>query len=168
MKTLLGEVFYFYRNFLGGALISARNRAGTIRRLSPTIVAKCSRFNESIPNHKKSILVTTVNMGKMPYYGHKVNSNTEACQLSVVLSIHWTLSIAILSLFELPLTLPYPKLANCNWTEVQSETTGRVFIVHQRKDWEILLLVSEYMHLVCPVPKLFTYTFLKYLLPCTV
>ena len=38
-------------------------RAGTIRRLSPTIVANCFRFSESIPNHRKSIPVTTINMG---------------------------------------------------------------------------------------------------------
>ena len=50
-------------------------RAGTIRRLSPTIVADCFRFNESIPDHEKSILVATVNLGKMPCYCRVKQSN---------------------------------------------------------------------------------------------
>ena len=42
---------------------SLPTRAGTIRRLSPTIVADYFRFFESIPSHEESILVATVNMG---------------------------------------------------------------------------------------------------------
>ena len=53
-------------------------RAGTIRRLSPTIVADCFRFSESIPNHKKSILVTTINMSNKPCYSSVMQFNLSA------------------------------------------------------------------------------------------
>ena len=66
LSTVLNKynkAFFFQRV---GKMDILKTRAGTIRRLSPTIVAYDCRFNQSIPDLEKSILVTAVNLGKMP------------------------------------------------------------------------------------------------------
>ena len=61
-------------------------RAGTIRRLSPTIVAEHIRFLESILNHRKSILFTTITTAKMSCSVHNLNCNSNAWQLAFEVS----------------------------------------------------------------------------------
>ena len=66
----------------------AWTRAGTIRWLSPTIVAEYFQFfNESIQNHGKSILFNAIRTGRISCSVHNLNGNSSAWQLAFEVSL---------------------------------------------------------------------------------
>ena len=135
-----------------------KSRAGTIRRLSPTIVAKCLRFNTSIPNHEKSILVTTMNIGKTPCYCSGMQSNPSVSNCSSSVSLFYEPINTPLNcnhgLLELFLTFPNPifgqlqlKFSKENghpkvsfWSAIQ-KFRGNSLWRHKRKMLKLLTVV---------------------------